>query len=81
MSTLSIRLPESLHKGVREAAKKEGISMNQFIATAVAEKLSALFTEEYLRERAERGSRAKYEAVLAKVPAAEPEPYDRIPAE
>ncbi|ELS32419.1 hypothetical protein Pse7429DRAFT_2571 [Pseudanabaena biceps PCC 7429] len=46
----------------------------------IAEKLSALMTESYLSERAKRGSRAKYEAILAKVPDVEPEAYDKIPA-
>jgi hypothetical protein len=36
-------------------------------------------TENYLKERARRGDRAKYEAILAKVPDVEPEAYDRIP--
>ena len=78
MSTLSIRLPDSLHKKVKELARQEGISMNQFIALAVAEKMSALMTVEHLKERAQRGSREKFEAVLAKVPDAEPEEYDRL---
>lgn len=78
MSTLSLRLPDYLHETVRELAKKEGISINQFITLAVAEKMSALMTEDYLEQRAQRGSRAKYEAVLAKVPDAEPEPYDKL---
>ena len=78
MGILSVRLPDSLHKGVRELAEREGISINQFIATAVAEKLAALMTEEYLDERAQRGSRAKYEAALAQVPDVEAEEYDRI---
>ena len=78
MSTLSIRLPDSLHKKVKELARQEGISMNQFIALAVAEKMSALMTVEHLKERAQRGSRQKYEAVLAKVPDVEPEEYDRL---
>ncbi|HYH78292.1 MAG TPA: toxin-antitoxin system HicB family antitoxin [Longimicrobium sp.] len=77
MSSLSLRLPDSLHKGVRELASREGISINQFIATAVAEKMAALMTEDYLGERARRGSRAKYEAALAQVPDAEPADYDR----
>ncbi len=77
-STLSIRLPQSLHKGVKQAAKRDGISMNQFITTAVAEKLSALMTEEYLEERAKRGDRTRYLAALAQVPDVEPEEYDRI---
>ena len=78
MSTLSIRLPDSLHKKVKELARQEGISMNQFIALAVAEKMSALMTVEHLNERAQRGSREKYEAVLAKVPDVEPEEYHRL---
>lgn len=78
MSTLSLRLPASLHNGVKELASKEGISINQFIATAVAEKISALMTEDYLANRAKRGSRAKYEAVLARVPDVEPDEYDRF---
>jgi hypothetical protein len=67
MRTLSMRLPESIHKQAKELAEREGISLNQFMATAVAEKLAALLTEEYLRERAERGSRRKFDRVLKKV--------------
>jgi hypothetical protein len=78
MTTLSLRLPESLHKGVQAAAKREGISINQFVATAVAEKLSALMTEDYLMERARRGNREAYLAALAQVPAVEPVDEDRI---
>ncbi len=61
MSTISLRLPESLHKSVRELAKKEDISINQLITTALAEKLSELMTVEYLDERAKRGRRKKFE--------------------
>jgi hypothetical protein len=77
MGTLSVRLPDSVHRQVRQLAEREGISINQFVATAVAEKLAALLTEEYLEERAKHGSRAKYEAALAQVPGVEPEGYDR----
>lgn len=76
MSTISLRLPESLHKALRELAKKENISINQFIALATAEKISALLTEEYLTERANRGDRVKFDAVLAKVPDIAPESFD-----
>ena len=79
MSALSLRLPESLHKRVRELAAREGISINQFVATAVAEKMSALLTEDYLEERAKRGSRERYRAALAEVPDVEPDDYDRLP--
>ncbi len=78
MRTLSIRLPDSLHKRIKQMAAVEGISMNQFITLAVAEKMSALATVEYLEERAKRGSRQKFEAVLANVPDVEPEEYDKL---
>jgi predicted HicB family RNase H-like nuclease len=47
MSTISLRLPESLHRQVRELAQRENVSINQLISTALAEKLSALMTEEF----------------------------------
>ena len=78
MSTLSIRLPKSVHEQVKALASAEGISMNQFIALAVAEKIAALQTVNYLEERAKRGSREKLLAVLAKAPDVEPEEYDRL---
>jgi predicted transcriptional regulator len=76
MSTLSVRLPNSLHDRLRELARQVGVSMNQLIATAVAEKLSALGAEEYLAARAERGSRSRFEEALSRVPDAMPEERD-----
>ena len=78
MSTISLRLPNSLHEKVRELVKREGISINQFITLALAEKVSALMTEEYLGERARQGDRAKFERVMAKVADAEPDEHDRL---
>jgi hypothetical protein len=67
-----------LYKHACKLAQQDGISIGQFIATAVAEKIAALMTVEYLQERAKRGSREKFEAVLAKVPDVEPEEFDRL---
>jgi hypothetical protein len=78
MSAISLRLSESLHKKVRELARKEGVSINQFISTALAEKLSALMTTEYLEERAKRGSKRKYKRALSKVKDQEPADDDRL---
>jgi hypothetical protein len=78
MSTLSLRLPDSLHKRLKEVARREGISINQFISTAAAEKLSALMTVEYLQERAGRGDRARFDAVLAKIADAPADAADRF---
>lgn len=78
MGTMSVRLPESLHAKARELAKREGASINQLVTTALAEKLSALLTEEYLEERAQRGSREKFEKALSKVRDREPGPGDEL---
>lgn len=78
MSSISLRLPDSLHKRVRKLAEKDHISINQFVATAVAEKISALETEDYLAGRAKRASREKFEKALAEVPDVEPEERDRL---
>ena len=78
MSALSLRLPNSLHERARELARREGVSINQLVSSALAEKMSALLTEEYLEARARRGSRARYLAVLAQVPAIEPDAADLL---
>lgn len=78
MSTLSLRLPESLHKSARELAEKENISINQLITLALAEKLSALGVEDYLEIRAKRASKAKFQKAMAKVAKVEPPDYDRL---
>jgi post-segregation antitoxin (ccd killing protein) len=79
MSSLNVQLPNSLYQTLQTLAQQDGISVDQFVATAVAEKISALATETYLEELAQRGTRNKYEAVLAKVPDVEPEPCDQLP--
>ena len=72
MSTLSLRLPDSLHRKLKELAAREGISINQLLATAAAEKMAALTTEEYLRGRSERGRKTKFRKVLKKIPSGPP---------
>ncbi len=78
MSTLSLRLPDSLHETAKQLAKHDHISVNQFVTVAVAEKISALMTEDYLEQRAQRGSRAKFDEIMRRVPDVEPEEYDRF---
>jgi len=78
MSAISLRLSESLHKHVRELAQREGISINQLISSAVAEKLSALMTEEYLDTRASRGNRKTFDAALGRVRDVDPDEGDKL---
>ena len=74
MSALSLRLPDSLHDAARKLARKDHISINQLVTTALAEKMSALMTEEYLELRAKRGTRAKFVKAMRKVRDVEPRP-------
>lgn len=78
MSAISLRLPDSLHNRARVLSKRDHVSINQFVATAVAEKISALETEDYLGKRSKRASRKKFEAALAQVPDREPDEHDRF---
>lgn len=78
MSTISVRLPDPLHQMAKTIAADDHISMNQFIASAVAEKVAALATETYLKQRAERASADKFRAALAAVPDQEPQGFDKL---
>ena len=78
MSTLNVNIPESLHRRAQSLAQDDGVPLDQFIATALAEKVAVLDADSYIRERAERGSREKFDRVLSKVPDVEPEEQDRL---
>lgn len=65
---IALRVPDSLGKQLKAFSQHENISMNQFIATAIAEKMSALQTYDYLEERAKEGSAAHLKKMLGKVP-------------
>ena len=83
MSSLQVRLPRSVHDRLSAYAaqeqeqEQEQVSVDQFVATAVAEKLAALATEDHLRRRGGRGGREAFEAALAQMPDIEPDPIER----
>jgi hypothetical protein len=66
MSTISLGLPDSLHKQLRELAQREGVSINQ-LAASLGEKMAALMTADYLEQRAKCVNRHKFENPLAEV--------------
>ena len=78
MSTLNVNIPESLHRRAQSLAEDDGVPLDQFIATALAEKVAILDADTYIRERAARGNREKFDRVLSKVPDVEPEEHDRL---
>jgi len=73
MSALSLRLPNSLHNRVKALSLKDHVSINQFVSSAVAEKISALDTEEYIQQRA---SQSKFLRALARIPNVKPTKED-----
>jgi len=79
MSNLSLRLPDSLHRKVRELAEEDDVSINQFIATAVAEKAAALLTMQYLEERGRRADPKLVAAIMSRVPDVPPGANDERP--
>ncbi len=78
MTTLSVRLPTTVHNELKKLSESEGISLNTLIATAVAEKLSALETQTILEERAKRGSSEKFLTALQSVPDIAPDARDAL---
>ena len=78
MSEVKLRIPKTLHEQLRELAREEGISVNQFVMLAVAEKVASISTVEYLEKRASRGSREKFLEILQKAPDVEPEEFDKL---
>ncbi|WYD79585.1 MAG: DUF6290 family protein [Candidatus Electrothrix gigas] len=78
MSTLSLRLPNSIHRHIKQIATSEGVSINQFISSAVAEKISAITTEDYLKQRAQKADRVAFRSILDKIHERVPLPGDEI---
>jgi len=80
MSAITVRVPDSIYGHLKRVAQNDGMSVNQFFVTAVAEKLSALETEEYLKKEGAKGSAAQGLKILSKVPKRTPEAGDELPA-
>jgi hypothetical protein len=78
-SNVSLRLQASLLEEARRVSESEGVALNQFINVAVAEKLSALRTEEYFRERSSRADIPKAKRILKRAGKGKPPvPGDEI---
>ena len=67
MTALTIRLPNSVHQKIKELAVRDDISVNQFIASAAAEKMASVLTLDFLKSEAAKGSRAEFEHYLSRV--------------
>ena len=74
-----ITLPESLLRQIEKLTENEGITVEEFMRSAAAEKVSAWMTVDYLIERSKRGNREAFLKIMAKVPDVEPDEEDRLP--
>jgi uncharacterized protein (DUF1778 family) len=78
MSALNLRVPNSVRRHIKEIATREGVSINQFISSAVSEKVSAILTEEYIASRAKNARKGAFKKVLDRVPRRKPLPGDEL---
>lgn len=67
MTALTVRLPNSVHQKIKELAERDDISVNQFIASAAAEKMASVLTLDFLKAEAAKGKRSDFEHYLSMV--------------
>lgn len=78
-ASYALRLPVSVMREAKRVAAEEGVSLNQFISSAVAEKLAALQTREIFAERARRANVAEFDEIMAQIGEEKPRPGDELP--
>lgn len=78
-SNYALRLPASLKQGAEQMAREDGTTLNQFIVSAVAEKLSAMKTAQYFADRVSRGDLQAALAMLSRPGVQPPADDDRLP--
>jgi len=79
MSAIQIELPDQVHERALQLARQQSMSLDRLMLVALVEKLSTVFPNEAMEERARRGTLEGFEEFLRDVPDVEPEPYDRLP--
>jgi hypothetical protein len=79
ISTYPLRLPRSIKAEVERRAREDGTSVNQFVTTAVAEKLAAMNTAEFFAERRGRADMTAFDRLLRRQRGEPPRPDDELP--
>ncbi len=78
-ATIQLRLPHSIKVAVVRLAKQDGVSMNQMIATAVAEKVAELEAAIFFEERAKRADYAAFDRIMNREGGEPPRAGDELP--
>lgn len=76
MTALTVRLPNSVHQKIKELAARDDISVNQFIASAAAEKMASVLTLDFLKSEAAKGQRSEFEHFMSLIPDIPAQPGD-----
>ena len=76
MTALTVRLPNSIHQKIKELAARDDISVNQFIASAAAEKMASVLTLDFLKAEAAKGQRSDFEHFMSLIPDTLAQPGD-----
>jgi hypothetical protein len=79
ISNYALRLPASLKRAVEEVAREDGTTLNQFIVSAVAEKLAALKTADFFAKRAADADFAAFDRLMKRPGGEPPRPDDELP--
>lgn len=77
MTQLSVNIPDSVYQGIQGLSRQENLPLDQLVALALSEKMSAMLTESYLKQRGTRGDRKKFLSVLDQAPDVLPDEQDR----
>ncbi|MCW5692143.1 MAG: toxin-antitoxin system HicB family antitoxin [Pseudolabrys sp.] len=77
-STYPLRLPRSLKQAVERRAEEDGTSVNQFVATAVAEKLAAMSTAEFFADRRARVDFKAFDRLMRRRGGETPRDEDKV---
>jgi hypothetical protein len=78
MTTISTKIPDTLFRQAKKIAEREDMTLDEFIALALASQISSWNVGQTFTERAQKGDWEKARKVLAKAPDAEPEDYDKL---
>lgn len=78
MTTISTKIPDTLFREAKTIAEREDMTLDEFIALALASQVSSWNTGKAFNERAEKGSWKKAREILAKAPDIEAEDYDKL---
>jgi len=81
MSTISVTLPDSVKSRLEEIAKREGVSVDAYVAMVLSQRIAVADADSYVQRRAGNGSAEQLKQLLDQAPDVEPEAYDKLPTE